>query len=46
MEYYLAVKNSGIRKFEGKWLKLDANQPERDNTDPERHTWHVLTSGY
>ena len=28
MEYYLAVKNKDIRKFEGKWIELEKNYPK------------------
>ena len=43
MEYYSAVKNNDIRKFEGKCIKLEKNHSERDNPDPERQTQYGLT---
>ena len=43
MEYYSAVKNNAIRKFESKWMEVEKNHPEYGNPDLERKTWYVLT---
>ena len=43
MEYYLAVKNNDVRKFEGEWIELEKkNDPERGNPNSERETWYVF----
>lgn len=43
VEYYPAVKNNDIMKFEGKWMELEKNHPKWGNPDPEKQTWNVLT---
>jgi hypothetical protein len=38
IEYYLAIKNKDIMKFEVKWMELETiYHPEWGNTDPERN---------
>lgn len=39
MEYYLAVKNKDMRKFEGRWMELEKNHPEWDNPDKMVYTY-------
>jgi hypothetical protein len=48
MEYYPAIKNKDIMKFEGKWMELEnimlcERQKKKKKKKKKTHAWHVLT---
>ena len=47
MEYYSAVKNYDIRKFAGKWMKLEKIiLSEVTHTQNDKHGMYSIIGGY
>ena len=47
MEYYLALKNSDIMKFAGRWMELvKIIQSEVTQTQKDKHSTYLLISRY
>ena len=48
MEYYSAVKNNDVRKFEGKWMELEKKLilSEVTQAQKDKHSKYLLISGY